>query len=69
MAQTDAILTIQHVTQSHLSQIVTALFVMAALGEAVTVIGAGRPRIEVRRVVGQQTAAHQLFLFPNGQQL
>ena len=53
MAQTDAVLTVEHITQPHLPEIVTALFVVASLSQAIALIGTGRPGIEVGRVIGQ----------------
>jgi len=47
-----------------LPQIVTALLVMTALRQTIALIGTGRPGIEIGRVVGQQTAADHLSVFP-----
>src|SRR5215831_14759872 len=47
---------------------VAALFVVPALGQAVALMGGGRPGIEVGRVVGEQSPVDQLFLFPSRQQ-
>src|SRR5207249_2990585 len=68
VTQADATLTVEYIAQSHLPQIVTSLFVVASLRQAVALIGAGGPGIEVGRVIGQQPAADQLFVFPHGQQ-
>ena len=46
----------------------TSLFVVASLGQAVALIGAGGPGIEVGCVIGQQPTADHLFVFPYRQQ-
>ena len=40
----------------------------AALGQAVALMGGGRPGLEVGRVIGQQSRVQQLLLFPSRQQ-
>ena len=57
-------LAIQNVTETDLPQVVSALFVVPALGQLVTRVGAGDISVEVSSVVSQQATTHQLFLFP-----
>ena len=51
-----------------MAQIVTALFVVPALGQIVARVVAGDIRVEVSRIVSEQTTAHHLLLFPQIQQ-
>ena len=57
-------LAVQNVTETDLPQVVSALFVVPALGQLVAGVGAGDIGVEVGGVVGQQAAADQLLLFP-----
>ena len=57
-------LAIQHVAESHLTQIVPALLIVAALRQMVLRVGAGDVGVEVGGVVAQQAAADQLLLLP-----
>src|SRR5215475_13820888 len=68
MAQADAIDSIQYVAQSDLAEIVAALLVVSALRQTIALIGAGGPGIEIGGVIGQQTAADHLPVFPATQQ-
>ena len=64
VTQTQAMLAIQHVAESHLTQIVPALLIVAALRQMVLRVGAGDVGVEVGGVVAQQAAADQLLLLP-----
>jgi hypothetical protein len=68
MAQADAVFSIQHIAQTHLTQIMAALLVMPPLRQPVARVGAGHVGIKVGRVVGQQPAADQLLLLPKAEQ-
>ncbi len=68
VAQAQTVVGIQHIAQSHLPQIMTALLVVPALGQSVARVGAGYIGVEVGGVVSQQAAAHQLLLFPYAEQ-
>ena len=50
MTQTETVLTIEHVTQTHLAQIVAPLFVVAALCELGTRVRGGDVGVEIRGV-------------------
>ena len=64
MTQTQAVLSIQHVAEADLAQVMPALFIVAALGQMVLCVGTGDVGVEVGGVVAQQAAADQLLLFP-----
>ena len=64
VTQTQAMLAIQHVGESHLAQAVPALLIVAALREMVLRVGTGDVGVEVGGVIAQQAAADQLLLLP-----
>src|SRR5215472_11520946 len=68
MTQTQAILPIQHVTESYLAEIVAPLLIVSPLGQVIARIAARDIGIEVGGVIGEQTPTHQLFFFPQSQQ-
>src|SRR3990172_7135853 len=68
MAQTQAMLRIQHITQPDLPQIVTALLVVTALRQTVALVCARHKGVKVGRVIRKQAPAHQLLLFPDPHQ-
>jgi hypothetical protein len=68
MAQAQTVFPVQDAAEAHLAQIVTALFVMPALGQIVARVVAGDIGVEVGRIVGEQAPAHHLLLFPQIQQ-
>src|SRR5213592_4575924 len=68
MTETDAIVCIQHIAQSNLPQIMTSLLVVPALRQAIPLVCTGGPGIEIGGVIGQQTPADHLSVFPATQQ-
>ncbi len=68
MAQTQAVFTVQNVAETHLTQIMAALFVMPALSQFIARVVAGDIGVEVGRIVGEQSSAHHLLSFPQIQQ-
>ena len=59
---------IEDVRQANLPQIVTALLIVAALGQGIAVVRRSYEGIEIGRVIGQQPMADHLLLLPQGQQ-
>src|SRR6266566_2174579 len=68
MAETEPLFSVQYIAQTHLPQIVPALFVVPALRQRVPTVRAGHPGVEIRRVIGQQTVADHLLFSPDRQQ-
>ena len=64
VTQTQAMLAIQDVAETHLAQVVPALLIVAALGQMVLRVGAGDVGVKVGGIVAQQAAADQLLLLP-----
>src|SRR5262249_8497217 len=68
VANADARFSIQEVTHTDLSQVVTALLVVTPLGQRITLIGTGNPGEEVGCVIGEHTLAEQMFFLPHSEQ-
>ena len=68
MTQAQSILSLQHIAESDLTQVVSALLIVSALGQLIAGVGAGDIGIEVGGVVSQQPTTHQLFFLPQAQQ-
>src|SRR5271157_2852037 len=68
MAQTQPLLSVQNIAETHLAQVVPALLVVPALRQFIARVGAGDVGVEVGGVVSQQTTANQLFLVPQTEQ-
>src|SRR6516225_8726338 len=68
MTQAQAMLPIQHIAESDLAQVVSTLFIVAALRQLIAHVAAGDIGIEVGGVVRQQPTTHQLFFLPQAQQ-
>src|SRR5580658_8548467 len=68
MAQAETVVAIHHIAQPYLPQVMPALLVVSALGQAVPGISAGHIGIKVGCVVRQQAAADQLLLLPHTDQ-
>src|ERR1700687_4081461 len=68
MTKAQTIVTIQNVAESHLAQIVPALFVVTPLGQLISLVVAGDVSVKIGCIVGEQPAAHQLFFFPQTKQ-
>src|ERR1039458_8741595 len=68
MTKTEPVVTIQNVTQSRLTQVMTSLLVVSPLRQAVALVIAGNVGIEVGGVVGQQPAGYQLLFLPKAEQ-
>ena len=64
MAEADAMFSIQYIAQSDWSQIVTPLLVVTAPRQMIALIRTRRPGVEIGCVIGQQTAADHLPIFP-----
>ncbi len=64
MAQAHAVRAVQDVAEAHLPQVVSALLVVAALSQLVPRVSTGDVGEEIGGVVGQQSAADQLFFLP-----
>src|ERR1039457_2367027 len=68
VTKAEAAVSVQHIAQSDLPQIMMSLFVVSALQQLRALIGAGHVGVEVGRIISQQPPADHVLLLPQAEE-